>query len=304
MRRKGMGLGRGQGYKNISLRDPLVHSLSAKGVKQKKPILTNISTFKLKDVTPKIIPDNFGIIPTYRKKGLIRELARKVQQGVEWAVEWEKEHLPKQKAWVKKEYADAKDLAKKGLDKVKEYAEHKKDDMDDVRDELDVDNDGVQDISIKDLEDVNKGIRNDLETIDMDADNVPDYRDTEQPLDITSEEHIRVKEKKPSLFPTIKAGAKRIFTSGEAFVRTKVAEEKVTREEMSKISSPELKELAIRNKTLFGGNRYEQELLRRIKSEGKIDKHIVRAKARAERKGKSINGDYFGFLNPLAVGKK
>jgi len=38
MMRRGLGLGRGKGYKNIQRRDSLVHSLSAKGVKQPQRI--------------------------------------------------------------------------------------------------------------------------------------------------------------------------------------------------------------------------------------------------------------------------
>jgi len=38
MRRKGLGKGRGKGYKNIMSRDPIVHSQSRKGIKQPQKI--------------------------------------------------------------------------------------------------------------------------------------------------------------------------------------------------------------------------------------------------------------------------
>lgn len=319
MIRKGLGKGLGIGYKNLLPTDSYIHSLSAKGIKKNNPVLANVMSFKIEDVTPDIIPDNFGTIPTYKKKGLIKEIARKVQQGVGWAVKWEKEHLPKQKAWVKKEFKDAKNLAKKvsktylkGVKKREAgtLTEQKKADMDDVRDELDIDNDGIQDISLPELEDVNQGIKYDLETIDLDSDNVPDYRDTENPLDIQYKEEIGLPKRNVSLLPTIKTGArkvgtgaKRLFTTGKRVVGERLAKARAEREMLESYSSPELKELAIRERNVFGQNKYEKELLRRIKAEAKIDKHIKRTEDRLATRGTGV-GMNLGFLNPLAVGQK
>lgn len=47
--RKGMGRGRGKGYKNIMGRDPRIHSMSAKGQKQPQRI-PHIPTKRLSDI--------------------------------------------------------------------------------------------------------------------------------------------------------------------------------------------------------------------------------------------------------------
>jgi len=162
--RRGLGKGLGTGYFNLVPMDSHIHSLSAKGVKSKIP--TQIVSGKNYD---------FGMIPTPKKKGFIKEIAKKVVDGVKWAEKWEKEHLPKQKAWVKKEFEKGKDLYERGADKVKDYFEQKKEDMDDVRDELDTNDDGVQDISYGELMNTNLQIQQDLNTIDVDNSGVPDH---------------------------------------------------------------------------------------------------------------------------------
>lgn len=45
MRRKGMMKGRGKGYKNVLGKDPMIHSQSAKGIKQPQRIPINIKAF-------------------------------------------------------------------------------------------------------------------------------------------------------------------------------------------------------------------------------------------------------------------
>jgi len=186
--RKGYGYGRGMGYKNLVPIDSHIHSLSAKGVKS----------------YPKGVRTNFGLMPTPQKKGLIKEIARKVADGVAWAKEWEKEHLPAQKKWVKKEFEQAKaeaiKLEKLGKQKLKDWKEQmrekkaegelkkegfetydldlqKTQDLNDVRDELDTNNDGVQDIPISELNKANKKIVSGLDKIDLNNNNIPDHQE-------------------------------------------------------------------------------------------------------------------------------
>lgn len=188
MERKGYGQGKGKGYKNLIQLDPYIHTLSAKGVKTKKSKTPNLDMMRertdmMSVLSGKGFRKSFGLLPTPQKKGLIRELAKKVTDGVSWAVEWEKEHLPQQQAWVKKEFEQAKEQAikleeagKKKLEEIKENLQKKKD-LDDVRDELDTNNDGVQDIPLSKLQEVNTEIVADLDTIDTDNNGVPDHRE-------------------------------------------------------------------------------------------------------------------------------
>jgi hypothetical protein len=185
MNRTGLGKGQGMGYKNIIPKDSYIHSLSAKGVKSKTPNLDMMSekTDFLSILQGKGFRKDFGLISTPQKKGLIRELARKVVDGTNWAIEWEKQHLPQQKAWVKKEYEIAKEeaskLRKKGVDKYNEWrqTQQKKLDMDDVRNELDLNDDGVQDIKVEELEKANVQIVDSLDTIDLDKNGVADHQE-------------------------------------------------------------------------------------------------------------------------------
>ena len=190
--RRGLGSRQGQGYKNLVPYDKVIHSLNAKGVhttlfpkggkhqkqgKQPIPEKKDILSF----LSGKGHRNDFGSIPTPQKKGLIRELARKVAQGVDYAIEWEKQHLPQQQEWVKKEYHKAKEELQKVGKSVEEgkkkwQEEHKKD-VDDVRDELDTNDDGIQDIPLYELEDVNKGIVQQLDTIDLDNSGIPDHNE-------------------------------------------------------------------------------------------------------------------------------
>lgn len=68
MKRRGMGKGMGSGYRNLAIRDPMVHSMSAKGIKTSVPmyartVKTKIYTFDEldEDVQRKIIADNSDI---------------------------------------------------------------------------------------------------------------------------------------------------------------------------------------------------------------------------------------------------
>lgn len=227
--RRGYGTGRGAGYKNLAPLDPYIHSMNRKGVsavpkakvfKSKTPHLDAMRerTDIWSAITGKTFRKDFGMIPTGKKKGLIKELARNVISGAKWALEWEKEHLPSQAKWVQDEYNLAKDeaikLGKLGLEKAKEGIEwekeklpsqvawvkkeaedvkeilQKKQDLHDVRDELDTNDDGVQDISMSELEIANKNIVKGLDTIDLNKNNVPDHREE----DFTKISSIKVPE--------------------------------------------------------------------------------------------------------------
>lgn len=225
VKRRKYGTGRGQGYLNLAPMDGYIHGLNAKGIettgmlyaKGKKGVIMPKENRGIVAVLKgKGFRKDFGTIPTAPKKGLIREIARKVHEGVDWAVEWEKEHLPKQKAWVKKEFEKAKELAHKGEEFVKHEVEEfkegfqegrgkkiaKKKDMDDVRDELDTDDDGDQDIHIDELKKVNKQIKEDLSTIDLDKSGVPDHLEVE-PMEIDTQ-FTKTKKKGAGFpFPTI-----------------------------------------------------------------------------------------------------
>jgi hypothetical protein len=218
--RRGYGTGRGAGYKNLAPLDPYIHSMNRKGVrvtaiakpiKSKTPHLDAMRerTDIWSAITGKTFRKDFGMIPTPKKKGLIKEIARSVIGGAKWALEWEKEHLPAQAQWVKDEFNAAKDetikLGKMGLEKAKEAYEwekeklpsqvawvkkevgqveegvkealQKKQDLHDVRDELDTNDDGVQDISMAQLEIANKNIVKGLDKIDLNKNGVPDHRE-------------------------------------------------------------------------------------------------------------------------------
>lgn len=208
IKRRTFGTGRGQGYLNLVPMDSLIHSLNAKGIQTTGTLYAKGKKVNYPPERKDIISvmrgkgfrKDFGTIPTPPKKGAIRDIARKVHEGVDWAIQWEKEHLPKQKEWVKKEFAQAKQLAKKGIDFIKEEAKHIKDakekrqhqkevDMVDVRHELDTNDDGVQDISINELKEVNKQIHKDLQKIDLDVNGIPDHIEDNFHIDTEFKEH-------------------------------------------------------------------------------------------------------------------
>lgn len=295
--RKGLGAGQGRGYKNIVPLDPYIHSLSARGVKSASVLYAEGNL-------------KFGIIPTKEKEGLIREIARKVHEGVDWAIQWEREHLPKQRRWVRKEYERAKEQIAKGID-------HLKKDKDDVRDELDSNDDGVQDIPLAELHEVNTEIRQDLDNIDLNNDDVPDYVQ-EGDAEMTDYE-IEYEEQKinfPLPTPTphetfgrkVKKGVGSLVQKEREFV----AQRRQERAELNNLSDQKLKELAVRNPAgLFGGNKYEKELLRRQTKRVQIEQKVSVTKQKAQQQPAKSGGGLgidLGFLNPLstfsAKGKK
>jgi len=312
--RTGYGKGKGMGYFNLLTIDPYVHSLSARGVKSKIHNSHNNYILSAKTKIPDYVPADFGDVPTYKKRGLIKEIARKVADGVHWAVEWEKKHLPEQKSWVKTQYDKAKDLIEKAKsknaeEKARAKAEiEKQKDLADVRDELDVDDDGTQDIDIDELDDVNYNIRGDLDNIDIDNNGVPDYIETE-PLDEPIYEKTHVGQKSAGtplnyLFTQGKEFAQKEYKAGKEFVQKKIEEHEHTIEELRGMSNSELKERSLRTQpSLFGGKDiYEKELLRRVTKEKQVDVDVQQAMRKpVVSAGGSGFGDMFGFLNPLST---
>lgn len=69
MRRKGLGYGKGRGYFNLTLRDPVIHSLSAKGVKTYVPVDVFKKELKKAKLKPYNLPIQTAIIVPSTKKG-------------------------------------------------------------------------------------------------------------------------------------------------------------------------------------------------------------------------------------------
>jgi len=298
--RKGYGINKGQGYKNLLLPDSYVHSLNAKGVKQKRQefvrdfetmrglaelrALSNISLER--PLSDKEYQRAMELATKYgfKRKGLIKEIARKAVDGVKWAVEWEKQHLPAQEEWVKKEFNEAKDLAKRGYNKIKK-------DMDDVRDELDTDNDGEQDLSLEELQATNQVITNDLDKIDTDNSGVPDYKEE-------GFETFDVPKPPISIFkPTFKQQAGKVLgeikeLGGKAyeFGRAELTKRELESFFIKEFSDDKLFELGIREgKPFFGSyNKYERELLRRTREREFLKKQVEEAKLSADKPSRPL----------------
>ena len=303
MERRGYGTGKGQGYKNLMQIDPFIHSLNAKGIKSKKLLPQNFKKGY-----------DFGNTATPQKKGLIRELARKVHEGVDWAIQWEKEHLPKQKEWVKKEFEQAKELAKRGVDKVKDYAEQKKEDLDDVRDELDINDDGVQDLDMSDLEIANQEITQGLNQIDLDNSGVPDHiedgtfdmpeppRPSGAGFPFPTTDPKRDFEKKEGVF---KKGARFVgstFKKAKEEGRQIIEKKRLEKDIIRHMTDPELRTKAIElGKPTFGKyNAFEREIIRREQEKARLRMITEQAKAGQIKGTSPIN---LGFLNPLGQTK-
>jgi len=314
--RKGMGIGLGKGYKNMIVTDPIVHSLSAKGIKKKRRLFNN--PYK-KDIY------NFGKLPTETKRGAIRDIARKVTEGVGWAVEWEKEHLPKQKVWVKKEFNQAKELAKQGVSSIKrgmkkrqlerDFKKFQEEDMNDVRNELDTDDDGDQDISIKELAKTNREIEKQLQTIDLDNDGVPDHHEDGI---VYSGDLPDAPKPKGAGFPLPSVDPKRdygdkgsIFKKGVSFVREKgeqaidIGRQQIEKRQLQKDMIGHMSDKELREKAILVGkpalgkyNVFEKEIIKREQNKIRLQNIIDEAQSGEIEQKKSVN---LGFLNPIGT---
>lgn len=333
--RKGMGFNQGRGYKNLIMKDPYIHSLNAKGVKTQFPERMDfLSVIRGRDMRK-----DFGTIPTPHKKGLIKELARKVVDGIDYAVEWEREHLPKQKEWVKKEFDKAKEEAQKvkraGSKAYKTFREEvKKKDVEDVRDELDTDDNGTQDIPMSTLEKANKDILSSLDTVDKNMNEIPDYQEDdllempptqeitysnkpigipvpfmfskeapEPPVPEPTEPIIEpLVVKKDSIFQKAGRFVRKEFELGKDYLKHKQLETR----ELHELNEKELLDMGVREgKPMIGSmNKYERELFRRVKEKKFVEKRLAEIQTGKEDKQEGGLGFNFDFLNPFSISKK
>lgn len=291
VKRKGLGKGQGKGYKNLVSNDPLVHSMSARGMTQKQVL--------------KRMDNDFGFVPTEEKKGFIKELARKAVDGVKWAVEWEKEHLPDQLQWVKDEFNEAKTKIKAGIDDIKGKTQ-KQIDAEDVRDELDHDEDGVADIDISELEDVNEGISYELQDIDLNQNDIPDAQE-DGTFNLGIVPPLFPPSGEPELTNVPESMAKNIIPLDDEKecekpkgkvsnfiknVRSNVSDyletQRLESERIKGLSDKELKKLALQEgQTLFGNNRYENEIVARTKERVRLQELVKKAKKDVKDKFKA-----------------
>ena len=233
----------------------------------------------LKDYAPskeEQTKDNKRIQNYDMQKGKIIDLAKKAVAGVEHAVEWEKKHLPNQVQWVQDEYHEAKAQVQKIIQekKVDEFTkdwgvqlwkesgedvtQFKKDltkkptmsaDANEVHDEIDHDEDGIPDIKVGELLKQNSKIAKELSS-------------TKEKLSLT---------KNLAGIP-----ASKIKDYKEKKELLKLPEHM----DVSKLSDGSLRELAVKEETslFFGGNKFEDELLRREERKGEINKRELELK--------------------------
>lgn len=103
MRRKGLGKGLGKGYKNLVLKDPVVHSLSARGIKSYNQIPTLMAK---KTLPPKRIRDfvadhDFVVSPED-----VMELEKASGSEVEDLDDYYSDYIGKREGWHKIEMED------------------------------------------------------------------------------------------------------------------------------------------------------------------------------------------------------
>lgn len=268
--RKGLGKGKGKGYKNILMgKDPKIHSQSAKGMKQpqklsprvqallkKNPSLRNKSFKQLQKsgVFLKYQADSDGDgvpnIKDCKPLDVKRHKDMEVKE-IEFDPSVEKEPTKTEK-FVGKAGALAgrvgragKELAVKGLKTIKEKKEEKR---------------------IKELEDVKHPLIQDLEDQKARVDEL------QKQIQQTDDE-----EKEEKLFDEL----------GEEQEQLREIQEKITDLKIEDLSDKQLKTLAIRWKptdSLFGDlfgsgdNPYTEELARRIRAEKQIEKELDEAR--------------------------
>jgi len=268
MRRKGMGKGKGKGYKNIMGKDPLVHSQSARGMKQPQRVSPRITTImkkrpEVKDMDFKQLK-KLGVFLRYHadsdKDGVpnikdCKPLNPKKHKDeavteIEFDPTVEEEPTTYQKlkgktgAVLGKAGRGAVSLGKKG---VKSYIESRKQKKIEALRE-------VKHPKIRELEKQQMRVAE----LQRQAENEPDDEDLFRELD-EEEDQLR-----------------------------KIQEE-VTEIKVEDLNDAQLKTLAIRHKddfSIFGsGNPYKDELLRRIRAKKKLEKEISEAKSKKPEKG-------------------
>ena len=240
--RKGLGIGKGSGWKNIAPDDPRRHGLSAKGVKTailsprlRKRIATN----------PKLKGMNFQQL---QKKGVfLRYQADSDKDGVPNINDCQPLNKDMQdfKSFAKKVGAKTKELTIKGAKKTKELAE--------------------------------KGIEAYKESQERKKEEA--LREVKHPtLTKLDRQKERVEEIRQQLATEDTASERkkldRELDKEEEQLRK--VQEDVTKLKLGDLTDSQLKELAVRHKdeslfNIFGsGNRYEDELIRRIRKNSEL----------------------------------
>ena len=240
------------------------HALARKGIKTTNKRLS-------------YIPKELNKMTYTEQKGFIKDLAKKSVLGVKHAIQWEKEHLPKQKQWVKDEFNEGKKDFQNFIKKFKKHPDEGKSksmiDMEEVADELDHDEDGTPDIPMEELEDVNKGIKMDLESIDLDYSGVPDYK--EVTVDIEPQPKTARERRQ-------KQARELIREVGTPKEREELKKD-VVEIDTTKLSDTTLKEMARRYKSgIFGGNPFRDEIERREQNELRLKKDLFEIRTKSD----------------------
>jgi len=240
-----MGKGRGKGYKNIMGRDPIVHSQSRKGIKQPQKISPRVQTMLKKN--PKLKNKSFkqlkksGVFLGYQADsdgdGVVnihdcKPLDKKKQDTFEFKDVEEIEKKPS-KIW-----AGIKKYTKKGAKKGVEFAKEQ------LKERREAPLREIEHPTIKKLDRQKERVE-ELRTQIMTEDDTDEIDRLDTELD---------KEEK----------------------QLRNIQEKVTEINLEDFSEAQLKTLAISHKdsfSLFGsGNRFEDELIRRIKKRGELER--------------------------------
>jgi len=309
--RRGYGTGRGAGYKNLAPSDSYIHSLNRKGVgtyvkrastpimKSKTPHLDMMKDrtdiFSLMAGNP--LRKDFGSIETPVKKNILSKMFNKAKQGVAYAVEWEKEHLPRQEKWVKEHWDSLKDEAKEfrqNQEKQRAIEENKKQQEERAQEDVMAIKKNAEKISETLGKEEPVYTNQPLEEPEMPSleEQMPEapmpepVMELEPPKPDVKEEHLqseeealKQREKIRQTLDAVEGIAKKGFAKTKDFVEKEYAigkkyiqEQQEKAKELHEMTDAELTKLAIQTpKPLFSkNNKYESELFRREKAKNYI----------------------------------
>jgi hypothetical protein len=306
--RRGYGTGRGAGYKNLAPSDSYIHSLNRKGV---GTYVKRVSTPIRKSKTPHLdmmkdrtdifslmvgnpLRKDFGSVSTPVKKSILGKMFDKAKKGVEYAVEWEKEHLPAQEKWVQDHWQTLKDEAKefqqkqKDAERQKRIEEHKKEQEDRAQEDVMAIKKNAEKISEtlgKPEEPVYTNMPLEEPMMPSLDEQMPEAPEPEPIVEIQPpkpnimEEHLKAeeeaqktREKVRETLDAVEGMAKKGFAKTKDFIEKEYAigkkyiqEQQEKAKELHEMSDAELTKLAIQTpKPLFSkNNKYESELFRR-----------------------------------------
>lgn len=212
MARRGMGKGKGKGYKNIIGKDPSVHAQSAKGIKQPQRINNRVSN------PNQALVEKNGIVTFQDKQPGITQPEVK---------------MVKKNGFFKKVGRGIKEFAEFGKEELRQMQIEKR---------------------AATLKEIKHPLVKKLETQKMRVDTIKAQRDAEE---------------SPGRKDRLDAELER----EENQLRT--IQEKITNVRMEDLTDRELKTLAIRIEPgIFGGNPYEEELVKRKRKEAEIQRRI------------------------------